>query len=119
MEKLDSDNVIAIEKPGDSNGVDNFRTTGAILGRVVKGSYVAFESLQSFHDPTGPADIAFVMERDPIFRWEFAAGKHEGWFTNLDAVDVAMDVRHFSPWIPSLKVVPNQEASADQIPALP
>ena len=119
MEKLDSDNVIAIEKLGDSNGVDNSRLTGATLERVIKGSYVVFESLQSFHNPEGPVGMASVIEADPIFRWEFAAAKQEGWFTNLSNVKVAMDLRHFQPWIPSLKVVPDQEATADRVPAAP
>ncbi|MBS1784680.1 MAG: hypothetical protein JST24_04540 [Acidobacteria bacterium] len=119
LDKLDSDDVIAIEKVGDSTGVDNSRLTGATLDRVVKGSYVVFESLQSFRDPMGPSGIAGVMETDPIFRWEFATAKQEGWFTNLSKVRVVMDLRHFQPWTTSLKVVPNQEASVDLIPAIP
>lgn len=119
MDKLDSDNVIAIEQAGDSTGVDNSRLTGAILTRVVKGSYVAFESLQSFRNPQGPVGIATVLEEDPVFRWELIAAKQEGWFTNLSKVGIGMDFRHFQPWIPSLKVVPNQEATADQVPAAP
>lgn len=119
MDKLDSDNVIAVENAGNSNGVDNSRLTGAILKRVVKGSYVAFESLQTFQNPYGPVGTATVMEDDPIFRWEFAAAKHEGWFTNLKDVDVKVDLRHFQPWIPGLKVVSNQEVTADLVPAAP
>lgn len=119
MEKLESDHVIAIENAGNSNGVDNSRLTGATLGRVVKGSYVAFESLQSFQNPTGPAGMAFPLEQDPVFRWEFAAAKHEGWFTNLSGVGVAMDVRHFKPWISAYKEVPGEEIDADNLPALP
>lgn len=119
MERLDSDNVVAIEKPGDSNGVDNSRLTGATLDRVVKGSYVVFQSLQSFRNPEGPCGIVSVIEEDPIFRWEFTAARHEGWFTNLSNVGVAMDVRHFQPWLPSAKILPDQEVSADQVPAAP
>ncbi len=119
VDKLDSDNVVAIENAGNSNGVDNSRLTGAALQRVVKGSYVAFESLQTFQNPEGPVGIASVMEEDPIFRWEFAAAKHEGWFTNLKDVGVKVDLRHFQPWIPGLKVIPDQEVTADLVPAAP
>jgi hypothetical protein len=119
MEKLDSDNVVAIEKPGNSLGVGNTRTTGAVLKRVMKGSFVAFESLQAFKNPAGPSDIVSVMEPHPIFRWELAAAKREGWFTNLKDVKVLTDLRHFSPWIGSLRMVADQEVSADNIPALP
>lgn len=119
LDKLDSDNVVAVENAGNSNGVDNSRLTGAVLERVVKGSYVVFESLQSFHNPEGPVGMASVMEADPILRWEFAAAKHEGWFTNLKDVGVKVDLRHFQPWIRGLNMVPDQGVTADQIPATP
>jgi hypothetical protein len=119
LDKLDSSDVFAIEKPGDSYGVDNSRTTGAVVQRVVKGSYVAFESLQYFNDPAGPAEFATVMERYPIFRWELTAAKSEGWFTNLKKVAISLDIRHFQPWIPAPQIQADREITANGVPALP
>jgi len=117
--KLDSVNVVAIEKPGDSSGVTNERVTSAVLQRVVKGSVVAFESVQTQVDPGGPATISWVMERSPIFRWEITAAAKGGWFTDLKQVSLSLNLRHFSPWIQTPTLVPNVSAAADNIPALP
>ena len=119
MVKLDRDDVVVIDKLGDSNGVTNERMTGAGLGRVVRGSVVAFESIQVETNPTGPYDITGVMRVFPIFRWEFTAAKKEGWFTNLKQVTLRLELLHFAPWIPFPNVVSGVSISADNIPALP
>lgn len=119
MVKLDSDNVVAVEKPGDSNGVTNERTTGAFLERVVKGSLIAFESTQTETDPGGPDAATGVMEVAPIFRWEIVAATKGGWFTDLKKVSMSLDLRHFAPWIPAPTIVPNVSVAADNVPPLP
>lgn len=117
--KLDSDSVVAVERPGDSTGIENTRLTGARLDRVVEGSLVAFESLQVMTHPAGPASIAWVMEPQPVFRWELRAVTQGGWFRNLKQVSHRMEFSHFSPWIPAPIVVPDVSIAAENVPALP
>ncbi|HEX9082751.1 MAG TPA: hypothetical protein VF768_10755, partial [Holophagaceae bacterium] len=117
--KLDSDSVVAVERPGDSTGISNTRLTGAGLERVVEGSIVAFESLQVETHPGGPAEITGVMEPQPIFRWEIRAATQAGWFRSLKQVSSRIQFSHFEPWIPSPTVVPGVSITADNIPALP
>ena len=119
MIRLDREQVVAIEKPGDGNGVSNIRLTGAALERVVKDSVLAFESIQEVTNPSGPAMISGVMDQFPIFRWELSAATQAGWFRNLKGVSFRLDHRHFSPWIKAPQVVPNVSIAADQIPSIP
>ncbi len=119
MIKLDREQVVAIEKPGDGNGVSNIRLTGASLDRVVKDSVVAFESIQEVTNPSGPALISGVMDQYPIFRWEVSAATQGGWFRNLKDVSFRLEYRHFSPWIETPKLVPNVSISAGRVPPIP
>lgn len=119
LTRLDSDTVVAIERAGDSGGISNERLTGAGLGRVVRGSIIAFESLQVETNPGGPAEITNVMERAPIFRWEIHAATQGGWFRNLKQVSYRIEISHFSPWITSPVVVPDVSIAADNIPPIP
>lgn len=117
--KLDSDQVVVVDKDGDSTEISNERRTSAILSRVVQGSLLVFESIQVEKDPIGPAAIVDIMRNAPIFRWELEAATHGGWFRSLKQVSHHMDLVRFSPWIPSPSVVPNTSITADNVPAIP
>lgn len=118
VERLDRDSVVTV----DSDSEDTLSTgtlTAAFVPRVVKGSLVAFESLQIFQHPMGPVDEVYLMERHPVRRWELQVAKKEGWFTNLKQVSVRMETRHFSPWVTSSRVVPGESIQAEDLPPLP
>ena len=116
--KLDSDNVVTLNDTTEAE-YSTDTLTGAVLDRVVKGSFVAFESLESVQSPIGPVAGKSLMEFIPIRRWEFEAAKQEGWFTNLKAVDVRIDQAHFQPWITQVEPLGATGIRARNLPALP
>lgn len=118
MVKLDSDNVVTINDASDAE-FSTDTATGAILDRVMKGSLVAFESLEVLQSPLGPLAEKGLLEGRPVRRWELEAAKQEGWFTNLKAVSVKVDRRHFSPWITEVEEVPGVSLKVSNLPALP
>lgn len=96
--KLDSESVVSSNDASE----EEFSTTtftGASLDRVMKGSLVAFESLESIRNPIGPVADASLMGNLPIRVWELEVAKQEGWLTNLQAVEIKIDRRHFQPWV--------------------
>lgn len=118
IEKLDQDTIVTVDT--DSSGsISTDVATGAYLQRVVKGSLVAFESLQTLHYPTGPSESTGILEPTPIRRWELETAKQEGWFTNLRQVTVLMDLVQFTPWIPKAEFIPGRRVAASQLPPLP
>lgn len=116
--KLDQDEVVTIHDAGDAE-FSTETLTGASLGRVVKGSLVAFESLESVESPLGPVAQEGILEAVPVRRWELEVAKKEGWFTNLKAVRVAMEKRHFAPWIVKIEETTGVKLAASDLPALP
>lgn len=118
LERMDQDSVVTV----DSDSEDTLTTgtlTAASVPRVVKGSLVAFESLQVFRHPMGPVDEVYLLGRHPVRRWELQVAKKEGWFTNLRQVNVRMEKRHFSPWVVVSRAVPGESIQADDLPPLP
>ncbi|MBI3130417.1 MAG: hypothetical protein HYZ13_03580 [Acidobacteria bacterium] len=116
--KLDSDNVVTMNDVSDAE-FSTATLTGAVLERVVKGSYVAFESLESVQSPLGPIADVSPMESVPVRRWELEVAKKEGWFTNLQSVDVKLDRRHFEPWITKTEALGAFGFRVTDVPALP
>ncbi len=116
--KLDSDTVVTINDTSE----EEFSTstmTGAVLPRVVKGSYVAFESLEAIQFPIGPVADVVLMESVPVRRWELDVAKKEGWFTDLKAVEVKINKQHFAPWITKVEPLGTSGMGASNLPALP
>jgi len=118
LTKLDQDKVVTVDNASDAD-VSASTLTAAVLPRVVKGSLVAFESLQIIHHPMGPIDSARVLESHPIRRWELEPAKQEGWFTNLKKVEILVDRRHFSPWLPETSSLGERGIGVDRVPPLP
>jgi len=116
--KLDDDRVLTTGTSG-SDQVSTKIVTIAVLPRVVKGSWVAFESMEVFTHPLGPVGIVFPMQYRPIHRWELSLAKQDGWFTNLKQVTVHMDTRHFQPWLQAVELQPGQSVKITDLPALP
>lgn len=116
--KLDSDNVITANDSGDED-FSAGTSTEAYLERVVKGSYVAFESMESLQSPLGPVAGDFILERVPIRVWELEVAKKEGWFTNLKAVDVKLARRQFEPWITKVEALGTTGLRVMNLPPLP
>jgi len=105
LAKLDLDSVVTANDATE----EEFSTTtftGGSLGRVMKGSLVAFESLESIQSPLGPVAHAPLMGALPIRVWELEVAKQEGWFTNLQSVEIKIDRRSFHPWIPKAEELP-------------
>lgn len=118
MAKLDQDTVVATDT-SSSERVSTGRLTVAVVPRAVKGSWIAFESQETFRYPTGPCDRVFMMEEHPVFRWELGVAKKDGWFTSLKQVGVSMEVRHFEPWIKDAQIQPGQSVQVSNLPPLP
>ncbi len=116
--KLDSDSVITMNDASDAD-FSTATLTGAALDRVVKGSYIAFESLESVQSPLGPIADVSPMESVPVRRWELEVAKKEGWFTNLQSVEVKLDRRHFEPWIAKTEALGAFGLRVFDVPALP
>jgi len=96
VKTLDSDRVLKVEgfQSEDGDDFSSGTATHAFLPMVVKGSLVAFESIQAIRLPMGPIVSTDVMESEPIRRWELEPAKKEGWFTNLKRVEIRVDRRH-------------------------
>ncbi|HEY3399964.1 MAG TPA: hypothetical protein VGK03_04975 [Geothrix sp.] len=116
--KLDSDTVVTMNDATE----EEFSTTtftGAALDRVVKGSFVAFESLESIQNPVGPVAGASLMGSLPVRIWELDVAKKEGWFTDLKAVEVKIDRRHFQPWVAQVEELVGGGLRVRNLAALP
>lgn len=96
--RIDSDHVVTLNDASDAE-FSTDTVTGAALDRVVKGSYIAFESLEEIQSPIGPVSAVSPMESVPVRRWELDVAKREGWFSNLKAVDIKTEALHFTPWV--------------------
>jgi hypothetical protein len=118
MVKLDSDRVETIND-ASSEEFSTATLTKAALTRVVKGSWVAFESLESIQSPLGPVADAVLMDSLPVHTWELEVGKQEGWFTNLKSVEVKIEPRHFQPWVRQVEELPGGGMRIRDLPALP
>lgn len=116
--KLDQDEVVTINDAGSSE-FSTESLTGASLDRVVTGSLIAFESLETIESPLGPVAAEGILEPNPVRRWELEVAKKEGWFTDLKAVTISMEKRHFAPWIGTLEETPGVRLALSNLPALP
>lgn len=116
--KLDSDNVVTINDVSDAEFTTE-TLTGAVVDRVVKGSYVAFESLEAIQNPIGPVAGAGLLERIPVRRWELDVAKKEGWFTNLQTVEIQVERHHFLPWITQVDPLGVGGLRVSNLPILP
>lgn len=116
--KLDSDHVVTMNDASDAE-FSTDTLTGAVLDRVVKGSYIAFESLEAIQSPLGPVAATRLLESVPVRRWELDVAKKEGWFTNLQSVEVRIDRRHFLPWIPVVEPLGGTGLRVSNLPVLP
>jgi len=117
--RLDRDFIATVGK-GNAADYSTGTTTIAVLDRVVKGSYVAFESEEVITHPLGPLDTTTILEAQPIRRWELAMVKSVGWFTatSTEGVGLRLEARHFAPLFPQ----PDPKATAlalSDLPALP
>ncbi|WP_257312535.1 hypothetical protein [Geothrix fuzhouensis] len=118
LTQLDTDAVVTLD--GDLSGeITTAVATGFRLPRAMKGSILAFESLESLRHPMGPTAVAGIMQRHPVRRWELEAAASGGWFTDLKNVSIQLDVRHAEPWLKNPQVVPGRFVKADAIPAIP
>lgn len=116
--KLDADDVVTFnDVSGAEFSADTL--TGASLDRVVKGSLLAFESLESIQSPLGPVAGTGILESIPVRRWELEVAKKEGWFTNLKAVEIKISQRHFQPWIATAEPLGTMGLAASNLPVLP
>jgi hypothetical protein len=116
--KLDSDNVVSLNDVTDAE-YSTDTLTGAVLERVIKGSLVAFESMEAMQNPVGPVAGTNLLESIPVRRWELDVAKKEGWFTNLQTVEVRIDRRHFQPWITQVEPLGASGLRVANLPALP
>ncbi|WP_257304437.1 hypothetical protein [Geothrix campi] len=116
--KLDSDDVVTMNDASEAE-FSTDTITGAALDRVVKGSYIAFESLEAIQSPIGPVAATGLLETIPVRRWELDVAKKEGWFTNLQQVDVRIDRRHFLPWIAKVEPLGATGLAVSNLPVLP
>lgn len=118
LQQLDLDSAVTFD--ADAEGEISTRVaTGARLARVVKGSLVAFESLESLRHPMGPTVVTGIMQKHPVRRWELEAATSGGWFTNLKGVAIRLDARHLEPWIKASGSVSGGSVRVEHVPAIP
>ncbi|MBL0210509.1 MAG: hypothetical protein IPQ13_06290 [Holophagaceae bacterium] len=115
--RLASEKVVAIEG-GESDSINTNVITGAVLERVVKGSWVAFESLEFERSPAGPFTAMGPMENLPVRRWELAISKNGGFFTSLEKVEAILDLVNFGGLVPQPEHLPGQAIALSNVPAL-
>ncbi len=116
--KLDTDSAVILDDDRPSEISTSLLTTTK-LPRVVTGSLLAFESLESTRHPMGPTAVAMPMQPHPVRRWELEVAASGGWFTDLRHVVVRMDVRHLAPWVPSPEIIQGKSLKISGLPALP
>lgn len=116
--KLDSDNVVSLNDVTDAEYTTD-TLTGAVLERVVKGSLIAFESLEAMQIPVGPVASTRLLESIPVRRWELDVAKKDSWFTNLKTVEVRINRRHFEPWIMQVEPLGATGLRVSNLPTLP
>lgn len=116
--KLDTDSAVTLD--ADREGEISTQTlTATQLPRVVSGSILAFESLESTRHPMGPTAETYLMEPNPVRRWELEVATSGGWFSDLSQVLVRMDARHLEPWVSSPELVPGKSVKISHLPAIP
>jgi hypothetical protein len=118
LTELDLDSAVTIDPDADGE-ITTAVATGARLPRVVRGSLVAFESMESLRHPMGPTAVTGIMQRYPIRRWELEAVTSGGWFTDLRKVAVRLDTRHLAPWIKAPEMIPGKLVRVQGVPAIP
>jgi hypothetical protein len=117
LEKMDKDDVLSLEGLADGEGGFSKKTwTAGGVSRVVKGSVVAFESLEVLHRPMGAFTDRGAMEDVPVLRWEVVAAKKEGWFSNLKQVALKLDLRNFDAWKIAVEQGPGSVAASNLPP---
>jgi hypothetical protein len=116
--KLDQNHVVTIDNASEAEASSN-TLTGATLSRLAKGSLVAFESLQVIRHPMGPIDGAWILEKNPIRRWELEPAKKAGWFTSVKHVEIRVDRRHLQPWLTRISDLAGGGLAVDRVPPLP
>ena len=119
LEKLDSDDVVTVAgQIGYDGSVSTGMFTAGRVPRAVKGSLLAFESMEVLHEPLGAIEMVSLLEPIPVLRWECVAAKQGGWFSDLKQVALKMDLLHFDGW--GLQVRSSEgSVSVSDIPALP
>lgn len=117
LTSIDDDSAVSIEDAGDET-FSRTTLTGVVLPRVVKGSWVAFESLQVANLPFGPIDDTRFMERIPIRCWELEAGIRSTWFSSPKSVEIRLEANHLEPLLSKFEVTPHA-IRIQGIPALP
>lgn len=118
LTKIDQDLVVSIEDASDA-AFSRDTLTGAVVPRVAKGSLVAFESLEVTQLPFGPITSLRPLGSYPVRRWILDIGKREGWFKDLRAVEIQVDLHHFGTLIPKPARVPGQPVVLANLPPLP
>lgn len=118
MVKVDRDDVVTIHDAGSAE-FSTETLTGITLDRVVTGSLIAFESLESITSPLGPVAQEGILESVPVRRWELEVAKKEGWFTDLKSVQISMEKHGFSPWISQVEELAGSRLVLTNLPSLP
>jgi hypothetical protein len=121
VKTLDSDRVLKVEgfQSEDGDDFSSGTATHAFLPMVVKGSLVAFESEQVFHNPMGPVSGDSIMEVYPVRQWEMQVATQGGWFRDMHSVRLDLDLRHGQPWLKNVQVTKGQSIVVKDVPALP
>ena len=116
--KLDQDSVLYVED-SSNDAFSRATLTSAFLPNVVKGSWVAFESLQVTKLPTGPTHTESILGRYPIRTWELEIGMKTGWLFTPKPVEFKIDLVNFEHIFPLTKVESGQLVRITHAPSLP
>ncbi len=116
--RIDKEDVLTVDADSKSV-VSTGILTAAGLERVVKGSLVAFESLEVTSSPVAPSVVSFILQSHPIRKWEIDLARSDGWFTNLKQVKIQLDTRNLKPWLGGEDLHAGTALHLQDVPPLP
>lgn len=115
--KLSRDKVITLDA-SDAGELSTDVVSIATLDRPVRGSLLAFESVETTRHPLGPVDQVRVLQKNPVRRWEVLLGNERSWSGTVSKGAPRLSLRHGEPWLKQPVVTPEGIRIAN-LPPLP
>lgn len=116
--RLDQDSVVFVEDASNET-FSTSNVTTAFLPNVVKGSWIAFESIKMTKLPAGPVSGVRILEKHPVRTWELETGMNTDWLFTPKPVECKIDLIHFEHFFPTTRVEGGQSVRISQAPSLP
>ncbi len=110
--KLGRDDTVRVD--ADPQGAVTTSTLKyALVGRVVPGSIVAFQSEETYTRASGPCTLELPLEEHPVRRWELTSRAEPA------GAEMRLDPRNWATWGLTPVPLPGGGLACDHLPALP